>query len=55
MCTCYGTEYNDRRMTRGQTTCSLVGTANELLSPYHILAVFFENDCSIDGLLKRAK
>ena len=49
--------YNDRRMTRGQTTCSLGGTASlGLLLPYFILTNFYcrfpgENDCSFDGLL----
>ena len=33
--------YNDRRMTRGQTTCSLRGTASlGLLLPYIILTIF---------------
>ena len=33
--------YNDRRMTRGQTTCSLGGTASlGLLLPYFILTIF---------------
>ena len=34
--------YNDRRMTRGQTTCSLGGTASLglLLLPYFILTIF---------------
>ena len=33
--------YNDRRMTRGQTTCRLGGTASlGLLSPYFILTIF---------------
>ena len=33
--------YNDRRMTRGQTTCSLRGTAGlGLLLPYFILTIF---------------
>ena len=33
--------YNDRRMTRGQTTSSLGGTANfGLLLPYFILKIF---------------
>ena len=32
--------YNDRRMTRGQTTCSLGGTASlGLLLPYFILTI----------------
>ena len=32
--------YNDRRMTRGQTACSLGGTANlGLLLPYFILTI----------------
>ena len=33
--------YNDRGMTRGQTTCSLGGTASlGLLLPYFILTIF---------------
>ena len=33
--------YNDRRMTRDQTTCSLGGTASlGLLLPYLILTIF---------------
>ena len=33
--------YNDRRMTRSQTTCSLGGTASlGLLLPYFILTIF---------------
>ena len=33
--------YNDRRITRGQTTCSLGGTAYlGLLLPYCILTIF---------------
>ena len=33
--------YNDRRMTRGQTTCSLGGTTSlGLLLPYFILTIF---------------
>ena len=33
--------YNDRRMTRGQTTCSLGCTASlRLLLPYFILTIF---------------
>ena len=33
--------YNDRRMTGGQTTCSLGGTASlGLLLPYFILTIF---------------
>ena len=48
--------YNDRRMTPGQTTSSLGGTAGlGLPLPYFILtifiAVFPKNDCSFDGLL----
>ena len=38
-------------MTRGQTTCSLGGTASlGLLLPY-FHCCFSENDCSFDGLL----
>ena len=33
-------QYNDRRMIRGQTTCSLGGTANGLLLPCFILTIF---------------
>ena len=49
-------QYNGRRMTRGQMTCSLGGTASlGLLLPYFILtiftAVFPENDYSFDRLL----
>ena len=33
--------YNDRRMTRGQTTCNLGGTTSlGLLLPYFILTIF---------------
>ena len=33
--------YNDRRLTRGQTTCSLGGTVSlGLLLPYFILTIF---------------
>ena len=33
--------HNDRRMTRGQTTCSLGGTASlGLLLPFFILTIF---------------
>ena len=35
--------YNDRRMTRGQKTCSLGGTASlGLLLPYFILTIFID-------------
>ena len=34
-------QYNDRRMNRGQTTCSLGGTTSlGLLSPYFIFPIF---------------
>ena len=32
--------YNGRRMIRGQTTCSLRGTANGLILPCFILTIF---------------
>ena len=32
--------YDDRRMIRGQTTCSLGGNANGLLLPCFILTIF---------------
>ena len=47
--------YHDRRMTRGQTTCSLGGTASlGPLLPFHsynFYCRFPENDSSFDGLL----
>ena len=48
--------YNDRRMTRGQTTCSFGGIASlGLLLRYFILTIFIgafpRKDCSFDGLL----
>ena len=48
--------YNDRRMTRSQTTCSLGGAASlGLLLPYFILTIFIAVfpktiQCSFDGL-----
>ena len=40
--------YNDRTMTRGQTTCGLGGT---LFHSYNFYCRFPENDSSFNGLL----
>ena len=51
--------YNDWRMARGQTTCSLGGTASMSWTPftlfhsYHFCCRFPENSCSSGGLLLR--